>query len=124
MLLIIDYCSPGGYLITGLHTEDKRVIDRISRQFVQYPIYRQSFSNNLETYRIFEQRNPSAVFSNGRVIGSPQYPRMALDYSLIHAVEEKNRILYTYSALGVEYKSSLVDPDGLPYRGNNINILA
>ena len=99
------------------------MIDRISRQYVTYPMYRQSFSNELETHRIFEERNPSAVFSNGRIIGSPQYPRIALDYSLTHAVEGTDRIHYMYNNLGEEYKSNSVDPTGSPYVGNNVNVL-
>ncbi|MDR2869436.1 MAG: hypothetical protein LBV04_03200 [Deferribacteraceae bacterium] len=99
------------------------MIDRISRTDYALPMYRQTFSNELETHRIYEERNPSATFSNGRVIGSPQYPQTALDYSLTHAVEGTDRIHYMYNNLGEEYKSNTVDPTGTPYAGNNINIL-
>ena len=99
------------------------MIDRISRSFVNYSAYRSNMTTQLALNNSFETRESHSILqANGRAKLAAVYPRRAVKYSLIHAMEEADRIKnnYTYSAKG--YVPSTVDSQGYPYRGQNIDV--
>ncbi|MDR0454127.1 MAG: hypothetical protein LBH05_04890 [Deferribacteraceae bacterium] len=101
------------------------MIDRISRSFVNYSAYRREMTSQAAVNNSYEVRqNNSVLEANGkaRLVSSYIYPRRALEYSLIHAMNNVDRIKdnYTYPAKG--YVPSTVDSQGYPYIGQNIDI--
>ncbi len=101
------------------------MIDRISRSFVNYSAYRQNMTSQLAVNNAYEVRESHSILeANGKARLSATYPRRALEYSLIHAMDNADRIRsnYTYPAMG--HVPSTVDNQGYPYRGQNIDVKA
>ena len=103
------------------------MIDRISRSFVNYSAYRNHMTVQPALSNSFETRESHSILqANGRARLTAVYPRRAVKYTLVNAMEESDRIRSnnTYSGMGMGYVPSTVDSQGYPYRGQNIDVKA
>ena len=98
------------------------MIDRISRSFVNYSAYRRNMTPQIALNNSFETRESHSILqANGRAKLAAVYPRRAVKYSLIQAMENSDRIKNTYASSAMGYVPSVVDSQGYPYRGQNID---
>ncbi len=103
------------------------MIDRISKNYVHYTGYRQHMTSQLAINQSYEQRmNMDVVELNGRArhMTATSYPRVSMEASLIRSAEEANRIKELYSSMpALGYVAPQIDTLGMPYRGQNIDIV-
>ena len=101
------------------------MMDRISRTYIHYPAYRQYPYTPLATNVAYAHREGllvSGIKSNAKLEAAYMYPRQELEAYLIRTVENSKRYDGNGIYNSVGNVSLTADPNGYPYRGQNIDV--